>query len=261
MDRRPRPQYTRARALLRPIAVWSLVCCLVAPATAGPPFLTDDPEPVDYRHWEFYVFSTTDKGNTAEEVQAPAFELNYGFAPNFMAHLVVPFAASLESGAPDTYGVGDMELGIKWRFVQETAKTPMVGAFPLLEVPTGDADRGLGNGRAWAKFPIWLQKTWGKEDHQWTTYGGGGYALNTAPGQRSYPFAGWLLQKDLSEKLTLGGELFAQGSTEDGGQSTLVANVGGYYNFTKDFCLLFSAGHSLAGEQHLVAYLGLYWTW
>ena len=24
---------------------------------AGPPFLTDDPEPVDYQNWEFYVAS------------------------------------------------------------------------------------------------------------------------------------------------------------------------------------------------------------
>ena len=24
---------------------------------AGPPFLTDDPEPVDYQNWEFYIAS------------------------------------------------------------------------------------------------------------------------------------------------------------------------------------------------------------
>ncbi len=23
--------------------------------SAGPPFLTDDPEPVEYKHWEFYI--------------------------------------------------------------------------------------------------------------------------------------------------------------------------------------------------------------
>ena len=27
------------------------------PASAGPPFITDDPEPVDYGHWEVYGFS------------------------------------------------------------------------------------------------------------------------------------------------------------------------------------------------------------
>ena len=24
-------------------------------ARGGPPFVTDDPEPVDYQHWEFYT--------------------------------------------------------------------------------------------------------------------------------------------------------------------------------------------------------------
>ena len=27
----------------------------------GPPFMTDDPEPVEYKHSEFYIFSTMDK--------------------------------------------------------------------------------------------------------------------------------------------------------------------------------------------------------
>ena len=30
---------------------------LSSPASAGPPFITDDPEPTDYQHWELYVFS------------------------------------------------------------------------------------------------------------------------------------------------------------------------------------------------------------
>jgi hypothetical protein len=238
-----------------------MICCLAGPAAASPPFLTDDPEPVDYRHWEFYTFSAIDKTEDGQQTQAPAFELNYGFAPNFQAHIVFPFIASLQQGVPDVYGPGDTELGIKYRFLQETAKTPMAGVFPMLELPTGDDDRGLGNGRSWVKLPLWLQKSWGTQGHQWTTYGGGGYAINTEPGQRNNPFGGLLLQRDLGEKLTLGGEIFAQGSTDQGGQSTLIANVGGYYNFTKDFSLLLSLGHSVAGEEHLIGYLGLYWTW
>jgi hypothetical protein len=32
-----------------------------APALAGPPFLTDDPVPTDYQHYEEYAFTTLDK--------------------------------------------------------------------------------------------------------------------------------------------------------------------------------------------------------
>jgi Putative MetA-pathway of phenol degradation len=239
------------------LGVWLIIGLPGKFASAGPPFLTDDPVPVEYQHWEFYVFSTLDNTSDGTDVQAPAFELNYGVVPNVQAHLVFPFACSLPSDDSDTYGAGDMELGVKYRFVQETERMPQIGIFPMLEVPTGDEDRGLGNGKTWAKFPIWVQKSWG----QWTTYGGGGYAVNGATGQRDYPFGGWLIQRDFGQLLTLGAELFAQGKSTDDGESSLLANFGGFYKFTEDFNLLFTVGHTIAGERHLIAYMGLYWTW
>jgi hypothetical protein len=33
---------------------------LPASLEAGPPFVTDDPEPVEYRHWEVYLTSQLD---------------------------------------------------------------------------------------------------------------------------------------------------------------------------------------------------------
>jgi hypothetical protein len=32
------------------------LCASMEPAFAGPPFITDDPEPVDLGHWEVYGF-------------------------------------------------------------------------------------------------------------------------------------------------------------------------------------------------------------
>jgi hypothetical protein len=73
-------------------------------------------------------------------------------------------------------------------------------------------------------------------------------------------FAGWLLQRTLSDRLTLGAEVFAQGAQTTGGQGSAFIDGGGYYNFTPKLSLLFMLGHSVAGEAHTVAYLGLYWT-
>ncbi len=226
-------------------------------AFAGPPFLCDDPEPVEYRHWEAYLFGTVDRTTRGTQTQGPAVEVNYGAAPDLQAHVIFPWAATFPDDGRSASGIGDSEIGLKYRFVHETDRVPQIGLFPMLEVPTGDADRGLGVGRVWARLPVWAQKSWGA----WTTYGGGGLAVNTGPGQRNYPFAGWLLQSDLGGGLVLGGELYAQGKTQDGGQATLFANLGGYYNFSEHFSLLFSVGHSLAGEDHLIGYFALYWTW
>jgi hypothetical protein len=148
-------------------------------------------------------------------------------------------------------------LGIKYRFLHETNGWPQLGIFPMAELPTGDAGRGLGNGRTWFRLPLWAQKSWGP----WTTYGGGGAALNSAPGQRDYPFAGWLVQRDLGKRLTLGGEIFTQGKDMDTDHGFTALNFGGQFNFNEHFSLLFSGGHSVAGDDHNLWYVGLYWTW
>jgi hypothetical protein len=223
---------------------------------AGPPFLTDDPEPVPFKHWEFYLFSTVDATPKSTNGTGPAFEFNVGALPNLQVHLVLPLGFTAPQGEPSAYGLGDMEFGFKYRFIQETDYRPMVAVFPLLEIPTGDANRGLGNGRAWGKLPLWLQKSWGP----WTTYGGGGYAINPAPEQRDYFFGGWLLQRDFGERLTLGGEIFAQGRSSDDTRSFAVFNLGGIFKITPNFHLLFTGGHTLTGGSHTIGYLGLYWT-
>jgi hypothetical protein len=243
------------RYLKSAIVALSVLCAL--PACAGPPFLTDDPEPVPYQHWEFYAFGARDAARDSTNVTGPAIEVNNGIARDTQLHVVVPETTVSGGGLPSQRGLGDAELGVKYRFIHQTKSTPELGTFPLLELPTGDTSKGLGNGRTWYKIPIWLQKDHGA----WTTYGGGGYAINTAAGQRDYWFGGWLLQRTLSPKLTLGSEIFAQGATADTGRSTVLWNAGGYYNFNPDFSLLFSGGHSFSGEGHTVGYLGLYWTW
>jgi len=238
------------------IFVLSLVLLLAGTASAGPPFLTDDPEPVEFKHWEAYLFATVDATPKQTDATGPAFEFNMGALPNLQVHLVIPLAFASPTDAPRAYGLGDIEFGVKYRFIQETDHLPMVGVFPTVEIPTGDSDRGLGNSRAWWRLPLWLQKSWGA----WTTYGGGGYVINPAPNQRNYYFGGWLLQRDFGAKLTLGGEIFVQGKSSDDAVSFAVFNLGGYFKITQNFQLLFSGGHTLAGNRHTVGYLGLYWT-
>jgi hypothetical protein len=49
---------------------------------AGPPYITDDPDPVEYRHWEIYMASIFDKQPGAWTTTAPHLEVNYGLVPN-----------------------------------------------------------------------------------------------------------------------------------------------------------------------------------
>ena len=218
---------------------------LASPAKAGPPFRTDDPEPVDYRHYEFYTFSsgTRISGNTSGV--GPAWELNYGLIPNGQFHIVAPLAFSSTTGGSSYFGYGDTELGFKYRFIQEekNGSRPMVGIFPFLELPTGDQDRGLGAGHVRAYFPLWVQKSFG----DWTTYGGGGYWVNHGGGtdDRDYWYFGWLLQRKVTEKLAIGGEIFYQTATTIDGRDSTGFNIGAMYDFDEHNHLLVSAGTGL----------------
>jgi hypothetical protein len=210
------------------------------PAIAGPPFITDDPEPVDLGHWEVYVFSggAWEQGNASGV--GPAIEVNYGAAKNLQLHLIAPLAYDAPSGGPAVMGPGDTELGVKYRFMSPDKDDwwPQVGIFPLIEVPTGNARRGLGAGETDAFLPIWLQKDFG----QWTTYGGTGYWINPGPGNRNYWFTGWLLQRQVTKKLAIGAEVFHTTPSMVGRRSLTGFNLGGQYDFTDHYHLLFSAG-------------------
>jgi Putative MetA-pathway of phenol degradation len=230
---------------------------LAAYMFAGPPYLTDDPVPVDYQHWEVYLFATGDHTDNGYTIQGPATEINYGVFSDTQLHLAMSMTTVGNDGEATASGFGDMELGAKYRFLHETNGWPQIAIFPAAELPTGDAGRGLGNGRAWFKLPIWAQKSWGR----WTTDLGGGATLNSAPGQRDYPYGGCLLQREIGERLTLGGEIFAQGAATDGDQGYAALNFGATFNVNEHFNLLLSAGHSVAGEKHTLWYFGLYWTW
>lgn len=219
---------------------------LAAPvAHAGPPFRTDDPEPVDYRHYEFYTFAagTRIRGDTSGV--SPGFEFNYGLIPNGQFHVVGPLAFDAPSGGANQFGHGDTELGFKYRFIQEDEKgsRPQVGLFPFLELPTGDLARGLGSGHSRLYLPLWVQKSFG----DWTTYGGGGYWFNHGGGtnDKDYWYFGWLLQRKVTDHLAIGAELFHQTATVIGGRDSTGFNIGAIYDFDEHNHLLLSGGRGV----------------
>lgn len=235
-------------------------------AWAGPPFETDDPEPVETGHWEVYAFSAGAVGQHASTGLGPSLEVNYGAAPNLQLHMIVPTAFDAPHGARAAFGMGDAELGAKYRLINpgEHDWYPELGIFPLIELPTGKSSRNLGAGQVQVFLPVWLQKSFGK----WTTYGGGGYWINPGAGNRNYWYTGWLLQRQVTEKLMLGGELFHQTANMTGRGGSAGFNLGGQYDLTPHHHLLFSSGHgglSYAIDGGAVAhpstyYLAYQWT-
>jgi hypothetical protein len=209
-------------------------------AKAGPPFVTDDPEPVDYGHWEVYGFSAGAYRVSDFTGVGPSMEVNYGALPNLQLHMILNTVFDTPAGQSAQWGVGDTELGMKYRLVNPGSDDwfPEIGVFPLLEVPTGNARRALGSGHLQEFLPVWLQKNFAK----WTTYGGGGYLISPGADNRNSWFAGWLVQRQVTDKLAVGVEIFHQTSIAPGRDGTSGFNVGGIYDFTDHYHLLLSVG-------------------
>jgi hypothetical protein len=230
----------------------ALLAILLFPCSlaAGPPFRTDDPEPVEYHHWEFYGASQITSGTDGISGTAPHVEINYGILRQVQVHVIVPMAFNRPRTGPFAYGPGDVELGLKFRFINETAALPQAGIFPLLEIPSGNAGKGLGAGNAQLFIPVWLQKSWGP----WTTYGGGGYLANVASDPVNSWFIGWEAQRDFSKALTLGGEIFGTVVPSQRADNELAFTIGAIVNFSEDHHLLFSAGRDIVGHNDFMFY-------
>src|ERR1700692_1822552 len=100
-----------------------------ADAQAGPPFQTDDPTPVDYGHYEFYVFGTVDGTPVELDPTGPALEFNWGAVPDVQLHAILPWGAVIPSNnpiyapggtGPANFGLTDTELGLKYGFIHQT---------------------------------------------------------------------------------------------------------------------------------------------
>jgi hypothetical protein len=236
------------------LGVWLFYCSLTycsLTTWAGPPFVTDDPEPVAYQHWELYLASQHFETADGWSGTAPHIELNYGVVTNVQLHLIAPMAYDAPSGGSTHYGYGDTELGVKFRFIQETEHLPQVGIFPLLEIPTGSKSDGLGSGQVQAFLPLWLQKSVG----DWTVYGGGGYGINPGAGNENWGFGGVVVQRQITKDVLLGAEVYHRTTMEIGGRADTAFNIGTVIDLTKHQHLLLSAGRSFDGPTDFQVYI------
>ena len=217
---------------------------------AGPPFFTDDPQPVDYLHWEFYISSQMQFSGNNVDATLPHLETNYGLIPDVQIHLIVPMQYSKRESSSE-FSYVNTEIGVKYRFINADNGI-QVGIFPIAEVPTGKKETLAGENNLKVFLPLWLQIGSGK----FTSYGGAGYWVNPGTGNRNWIYTGWQGQYDFSESITLGGELFYHTADSQDADGTAGFNLGGYININEQNHLLFSIGHNITGTNTTTGYIG-----
>ena len=160
-----------ARRAARGALGFTLLMASLAPAAAGPPYMTDDPEPTDTGHFEIYAFTQgmAAQGGTSGQ---SGIDFNYGGAPNLQLTATAHMDYAVPPGGPAVGGLGNVELAAKYRFLTQQNFGLDVAVFPRVFLPSASAN--VGDQHASLLLPVRLEKDWGK----WSAFGGGGCELN-----------------------------------------------------------------------------------
>jgi hypothetical protein len=237
------------------LAASSIVLSIAQRATAGPPFLTDDPEPTETGHWEIYGPLIEAEGRGADFDGTAGVELNYGAAANLQLTVGLP-AAYAHDARGWRWGAGDIEFSAKYRFYHDEAAGLSIAAFPGLSLPTGT--NGMSAGKVTALLPIWAQKDIGA----WSVFGGGGYAINAGVGNRDYWMGGVAVTRSMGERLLVGAEVDRQAADTVGGSGSTSLGFGATYQLNAPLRLLASAGPTFddaGGSAGFHAFFALGW--
>jgi hypothetical protein len=175
--------------------------CLARPALAGPPYVSDDPEPTDYKHFEIYTFNngTVTRGDIGG---ATGIDFNYGAAPDLQLTATLPAAFDRPAASRTNFGLGNIELAAKYRFLHQDTFGLDVSVFPRVFLPT--PSKSVGSGRS----------------------------------SQNCCEAGGVVTYQLLPKLQLGVELFHQTADGNGTPATSSVGVGARYDINDNFHLL-----------------------
>jgi hypothetical protein len=204
---------------------------LIRSAVAGPPYVSDDPEPTDYQHFEIYTFNngTTTRDGTAGQ---SGIDFNYGAAPDLQLTATLPIGFDRPVGGGTSVGLSNIELAAKYRFLHQDGFGLDVSVFPRVFLPSGS--NGVGDNRVSLLLPVWVQKDW---SGGWSAFGGGGCTVSEF---RAVDFceAGAVLTYQLLPKLQIGAEIFHQTADSNGTPATTSVGVGWRYDLNDNYHLL-----------------------
>ncbi|HEV7609954.1 MAG TPA: transporter [Steroidobacteraceae bacterium] len=212
-----------------------LACSLPSAAFAGPPYVTDDPDPTETGHYEIYLFAS---GTRAREGRdgAAGLDLSYGAAPDLQLSLTLPFAYEHPNSGPFIGGIGNVEIAAKYRILHQEIDGIDLSVFPRIFLPSA-SDR-VGDQRASLFLPVWLGKHMGK----WTTFGGGGCAFSDAADSKTSCLAAWAVTYRVRENFEVGAEIYHQTPEVDGDHPTTGLGFGARYDKSETFHFVGSIG-------------------
>ena len=241
-------------------AAWAAVCLyLLVPsrirAQGGPPYYTNDPGTPGNHNWEINLGYMPFLYNGSSTIHTPDVDINYGLGNRIQLTYESAWLR-VNGGAAAKYGLGQDQLGVKWRFYDSETNGFGISVFPQLSInnPDHSAQRGITPPGESLLLPVEFTKKLGPVDVNWEL----GY---NAVHQGSNGWVGGLVVgRDVSKKLEADVEFYGIGSFDhSANQETFDAGI--RYKLRPPFILLLMAGRSLLparnGQPGFIGYFGM----
>ncbi len=176
-------------------------------AAAGPPYLSDDPEPTDYRHFEIYTFNngTVTRSDTSGEA---GLDINYGGAPNLQLTATIPadlrrLGRRSADGRPGQYRA----CRAKYRFLtQQNFGLETLAGLPAPVL----AERGGQWPRRPARLRSCCRSGWRKIGADGRPSAAAAASSIAAATSQDFCLAGVVVTRQIASNLQIGLELFHQ---------------------------------------------------
>lgn len=232
-----------------------IATCGVAAAQGGPPMITDDTETVPKGHWEINTAFTMERISGSRLFGLPLIDVNYGTGRNTQIKLEIPWLALSADGQRTISGLGNTNIGVRWRFRDEDEKHRVaVSMYPQIEFnnPTSSVRRGLVGQGSEFLLPIQWQAAIGN----FSLGGDFGFRFRRGPTEMIY---GIVVGTELSDRIQVMGEIHGSGPAGQLRDSEVVFNFGSRIKLDTRSNLIFSAGRSIRSQSdpRFVGYLGL----
>jgi hypothetical protein len=233
-----------------------LLGSICARAQGGPPYYTNDPGTPGNKDWEinlgYMPFLYTDQSVS----HTPDVDINFGLGDRIQLTYENAWLRVQPPSERTRYGLGQDQIGVKWRFYDTGEAGMAISVFPQLSLnnPNHSVQRDITPPGASLILPVEFSKKVGPVDVNLEA----GYNLvHLGPD-------GWLsglvIGHEFTKALEMDAEVYTTGTFRPLYAQTTI-EMGGRYQMHKSFILLFMAGRSVEparnNQPYFVGYFGV----
>jgi hypothetical protein len=225
-------------------------------AQGGPPYYTTDPGTPGHLNWEINFGYMPFLFNGQSVTHTPDVDINFGVGDRIQLTYEDAWLRVWNQGTAAKYGMGQDQLGVKWRFYDSGEDGMAFSIFPQLSVnnPNHAVERGITPPGASLLVPMEFSKKAGPVD----VNAEAGYNL-VHLGPDGW-FTGLVVGHDFTKKLEMDAELYTTGTFHPSFVQPIL-DVGARYRLHRPVILLLMAGRGLraerSGQPYFVGYFGV----